>query len=73
MNADESINKYIARLVAQGNHQYSSTFFETFIDIVSAPTIDILLFIAASKNLVLSTIDVKTAFLYSLIKETIVF
>jgi hypothetical protein len=71
MNADGSVNKYKARLVAQGNHQDSSTYFETFADTASARTINILLGIAASENLEISTIDVKTAFLYSPIKETI--
>jgi len=58
-------------LVAQGNHQDSSTYFDTFADTASSRTINILLGFAASKNLDISTIDVKTAFLYSPIKETI--
>ena len=71
MNADGFVNKYKARLVAQGNHQDSSTYFDTFADTASARTINILLGIATSENLDISTIDVKTAFLYSPIKETI--
>jgi hypothetical protein len=35
MNADGSIHKYKARLVAQGNYQDESTFFETFADAAS--------------------------------------
>ena len=71
MNADGSVNKYKARLVAQGNHQDSSNYFDVFADTASARTINILLGIAASENLEISTIDVKTSFLYSPIKETI--
>jgi len=71
MNANGSVNKYKARLVAQGNHQDSSTYFDTFADAASARTINILLGIASSENLSISTIDVKTAFSYSLIKEAI--
>jgi hypothetical protein len=71
MNADGSINKYKARLVAQGNHQDSTTFFQTFADTASAKSINILLSFAASENLDISSIDVKTAFLYSPLKEEI--
>jgi Reverse transcriptase (RNA-dependent DNA polymerase) len=71
MNADGSINKYKARLVAQGNHQDESTFFDTFADTASARSINILLSLAASENLEVVSIDVKTAFLYSPIKETV--
>ena len=53
------------------NHQDSFIYFNTFADTASARTINILLGIAASENLEISTIDVKTAFLYALIKETI--
>ena len=58
MNADESVNKYKDRFVAQGNHQDTSTFFETFADAASARsrTINILLGIVASENLEISTI-----------------
>jgi hypothetical protein len=71
MNADGSINKYKARLVAQGNHQDDSTFFDTFADTASARSINILLSIAAAENLEMASIDVKTAFLYSPIKELV--
>jgi hypothetical protein len=71
LNADGTINKYKARLVAQGNHQDSSTFFDTFADTASARSINILLSIAAAENYDMARIDVKTAFLCSPIKETI--
>jgi Reverse transcriptase (RNA-dependent DNA polymerase) len=60
-----------ARLVVQGNHQDESTFFDTFADTTSARSINILLSIAASENLEVVSIDVKTSFLYSPIKETV--
>jgi hypothetical protein len=71
LNADGSINKYKARLVAQGNYQDSSTFFDTFADTASARSINVLLSLAAAENYEMASIDVKTAFLYSPIKETI--
>jgi hypothetical protein len=69
MNADGTINKYKARLVAQGNHQDDSTFFDTFADTASARSINVLLSLAAANSLEISSIDVKTAFLYSLLQE----
>ena len=42
MNADGTVNKYKARLVAQGNHQDNLTFCDTFVDIASVRTINIL-------------------------------
>ena len=61
MNADGSVNKYKARLVAQGNHQDTS-FFDTFADTASARSIIILLCLAASENMEILTVDIKTAF-----------
>ena len=54
-NADGTINKCKARLIAQGNYQ--STYFNTFADTSSARSINVLLC-----NLEISSIDVKTAF-----------
>ena len=58
-------------MVAQGNHQDSSTFFDTFADSASTRSINILLSIAAAENYEMASIDVKTAFLYSPIRETV--
>ena len=69
-NADENIHTYKARLVAQGNHQDNSSFFETFADADSYKRINVLLSLAASESLLLSSVDIKTAFLHSPIKET---
>ena len=72
MNVGGTVTTYKARLVAQGNHQDDSTFFDTFADTAKRyGTINILSSNAASENLEISTIDVKTAFLYSPMKETI--
>jgi len=65
-NADGSVNKYKARLVAQGNHQDTSTYFDTFEDTAFARSINIMLCLAASENMEITTVDIKTAFLYSL-------
>jgi len=51
MNADGTINKYKARLVAQGNYQSESTHFNTFADTNSARSINVLLSLASSSNL----------------------
>jgi len=64
MNADGTVNKYKARLVAQGNHQHESTFFDTFADTASAKSINILFSIAAAASLYIFSLDIKTAFLY---------
>jgi len=70
LNADGTIHKYKARLVAQGNHHDNSTFVDTFADTGSAKSINILLSIAA-ENYEMASIDIKTAFLYSSLKETV--
>jgi len=69
MNADGSINKYKARLVAQGNRQDNSTFFEIFADAASHKMINIKMLSVASESFIISRIDIKTAFLYSPLKE----
>jgi len=58
MNADDSINKYKARLVAQGNYQDDFIFFETFADAASNKSINDLFSIDASESLLLSSIDI---------------
>ena len=57
-----TINIFKARLVAQGNRQHQTIFFETFADHRS---IHVLLSLAASESLIISSIDIKTTFLYS--------
>ena len=69
MNANGTISKYKARLVAQGNFQDDSIYFQTFADTSSAKSINILLSYAAAKSLEISSIDIKTAFLYSPLQE----
>ena len=69
--ADGSIHKYKARLVAQGNFQNTSTYFETFADTASAKSINILFSVTSAADLEIASIDIKTAFLYSPLEETI--
>jgi len=58
-------------LVAQGNFQNQSTYFETFADTASAKSINILFSVASASDLETASIDIKTAFLYSPLQETI--
>ena len=48
MNRDGTINKYKARLVAQGNYQSASKYFNTFADTASTRSINMLLSLATS-------------------------
>jgi hypothetical protein len=70
-NPDGSIKKFKCRLVARGDRQHLSTFSDTFADTVSSRSINIILSLAAIFNLDLESIDIKTAFLYSPVKEDI--
>jgi hypothetical protein len=70
-NPDGTIKKFKCRLVARGDRQHLSTFSNTFADTVSSRSINLILSLAAIFNLELESIDVKTAFLYSKIKEDI--
>jgi hypothetical protein len=65
------INIKLDLSIAQGNYQDDSTFFETFADAASNKSINVLFSIAASESLLLSSIDIKTTFLYSPIKEVL--
>jgi hypothetical protein len=66
MNVDGSINTYKARFVAQRNFQDATNFLK-YLQILSSRSINILLSIAAEESSHhISTIDIKTAFLYSL-------
>jgi Reverse transcriptase (RNA-dependent DNA polymerase) len=66
MNADGTINKYKARLVAQDNHQDDSTFFDTCADTASAKSINLLLSKAAAQSLDISS---ENYFFYSPLNE----
>jgi hypothetical protein len=65
------IKKFKARLVGLGNEQKNDTYSNTYADTLSTRSFNILLSIAAQEELHLESIDVKTAFLYSYLKEEI--
>ncbi|KAJ3651647.1 hypothetical protein Zmor_017672 [Zophobas morio] len=71
-NPDGSINKYKARLVIKGCSQKAGIdYAETFSPVARFESVRVLLAIAAAKDYELFQIDVKTAFLYSELKEEI--
>jgi hypothetical protein len=70
-NPDGTIKKFKCRLVARGDWQTDSTYKETFADTIASKSVNIILSLAAQHDLELESIDVKTAFLYSFIKEDI--
>ena len=65
------VKKFKARLVGLGNEQTTDTYSNTYADTLSTRSFNILLSIAAKEGLHLESIDVKTAFLYSYLKEEI--
>ena len=72
LNVDGSVNKYKARLVAQGyNQREGLDYSETFAPVCRAETIRLLLTLAAKYNYEVHQLDVKTAYLYGLLKEDI--
>jgi hypothetical protein len=70
-NPDGTIKKFKCRLVARGDWQSESTYQETFADTIASKSVNLILSLATQYNLELESIDVKTAFLYSSIKEEI--
>jgi hypothetical protein len=70
LNADGSINKFKARLVAQGfTHQFGVDFNETFAPVAKQTTVRTVLSIAAGENLDAEQVDVDTAFLFAPIED----
>lgn len=66
------VDRYRARLVARGFSQiYGLDYTETYAPVVNMTSIRALLAYAASENLTISLFDVKTAFLYGSLDETI--
>jgi hypothetical protein len=65
------VKKYKARLVGLGNQQTADTYLNTYADTLSTRSFNILMSVAAQEGLHLESIDVKTAFLYSYLKEDI--
>ncbi|EPZ35565.1 Reverse transcriptase, RNA-dependent DNA polymerase domain-containing protein [Rozella allomycis CSF55] len=71
-NADGSINKYKARLVALGYMQTEGLEFqETFTPLTTYNTFRILLTVCASQNLEMDHVDIKTAFLIPTLDDEI--
>lgn len=69
-NADGSVNKFKARLVAQGfTKKYGVDYNETFAPVAKQSTVRMVLAIAAGKNLDAQQVDVDTAFLFAPIDE----
>ena len=72
MKVDGSIDKYKARLVIQGFRQKEGIdYFDTYAPVARITTIRLLLALAATHNLVIHQIDVKTAFLNGELDEEI--
>lgn len=70
--ADGSVDRYKARLVAKGFLQKANIDYqETFAPVASLTTIRIVLALAVQLSMKLFQIDVKTAFLYGGLKETL--
>lgn len=69
---DGSIARYKARLVAQGfSQRYGIDYDEVFAPVVRHETLRILLAVAGERKLIVKHYDVKTAFLYGDLDETI--
>ncbi|GJR72386.1 ribonuclease H-like domain-containing protein [Tanacetum coccineum] len=71
-NADDSLSRYKARLVANGRSQQQGIDYDkTFSPVVKSPTIRTVLSLAISRDWPIHQLDVKNAFLHSHLSETV--
>ena len=72
VRADGNVDRYKARLVAQGfSQQYGLDYDETFSPVVRTESVRTLIALAAQKNLLLHQMDVTTAFLNGILEEEV--
>ena len=71
-NADGSIERYKARLVAQGfSQKFGTDYDETFCPVVRMESLRTLIALAVQNGLILHQVDVTTAFLNGELKEEV--
>lgn len=72
MNPDDSLERFKARLVVKGfSQQYGVNYTETFSPVVRYSSVRSILATAAKNKMVLKQFDIKTAFLYGDLDETV--
>ena len=72
LNSNNEIERYKARLVAQGfNQRYGTDYLETFAPVVRYKSLKIILSLANKMDLEIHQFDVKTAYLNATMKEDV--